>query len=66
MHNILPAEAFNMARETPNFLYYAFFFDFNRKEELDSITTLQKMQQQPKTVKRTEGKKFSSFLNFIF
>jgi len=27
MHNIRPAEAFNLARETPNFVYFASFFD---------------------------------------
>ncbi len=26
MHNIRPAEAFNLARETPNFVYFASFF----------------------------------------
>jgi hypothetical protein len=29
MHNIRPVEAINMARETPNFVYFASFFDKN-------------------------------------
>ncbi len=27
MHNIRPAEAFNLARETPNFVYFASFLE---------------------------------------
>jgi len=34
MHNIRPAEAFNLARETPNFVYFA---SFRKKHPLNVL-----------------------------
>jgi len=36
MHNIQPAEAFNLAREAPNFVYFPCFFD---KTLFECVTT---------------------------
>jgi len=38
MHNIRPAEAFNLARETPNFVYFASFLE---KTPFECVKTYQ-------------------------